>query len=542
MGITVNLVTYLIGTMHLPSSTSSKIVSDFAGTALLLCLLGGIIADSFLGKYWTIVTFSIINALGVGALALSTGLRQLRPPPCDATLPDKCKQASAFQMGIFYIALYATALGIGGIKSSVSGFGSEQFDDKDEKEKSQKTYFFNRIYFFINIGTLLAVTVLVYVQDNVGRCWAYGICSLSTCIMAVAFLSGTKRYRYQKCLGSPIIRILQNVVAAVRKRSLKLPSSPDLLFEDAPVGSRIGRTAQFRCLDKAAILVEEDHKTNESTSTPDPWRLCSVTRIEETKMVIRLLPIWATTIMYWTVHAQMLTFSVSQASSMDRSINKFLIPSGSFTGFFIATIMITISINDRVIMPLWMKWKGKQGFTNLQNIGVGLVFSILGMTAASLCERKRMAVAKSVEGTITTTLPISAFLLLPQFIIVGTGEGFMYSGQLNFFITQSPKGMKAMSTGLFQSTISFGYFVSSMLISLVKRVTGGRDGHGWLTDHINNGRLDLFYALLAVLSLINFGAYLLCASWYKPSTSEVDVALKDVVVVTGATGSDKNKE
>lgn len=63
MGIAVNLVTYLGGTMHLPSSTSANIVTDFMGTSFLLCLLGGFLADSFLGRYKTIAIFSFVQTL-----------------------------------------------------------------------------------------------------------------------------------------------------------------------------------------------------------------------------------------------------------------------------------------------------------------------------------------------------------------------------------------------------------------------------------------------------------------------------------------------
>lgn len=75
----------------------------------------------------------------------------------------------------------------------------------------------------------------------------------------------------------------------------------------------------------------------------------------------RLLPIWATTIIFWTTYAQMITFSVQQASTMERSIGSFQIPAGSLTVFFVAAILITLGVYDRIIMPLWKKWKGKQG-------------------------------------------------------------------------------------------------------------------------------------------------------------------------------------
>ncbi|XP_061345251.1 protein NRT1/ PTR FAMILY 6.2 [Gastrolobium bilobum] len=526
IGIAVNLVTYLMGIMHLPSSTSANIVTDFMGTSFLLCLLGGFLADSFLGRYKTIGIFAAIQTLGTATLAISTKLPQLRPPPCHAT-PSSCKQATGFQMGILYLALYLIALGTGGLKSSISGFGTDQFDEKDEKEKSQMAFFFNRFFFFISFGTLAAVTVLVYIQDKVSRSWAYGICSVSMVIAILIFISGTKRYRFKKSLGSPIVHIFQVIVAAIRKRKMELPHNVGSLYEDTPESSRIEHTDQFRFLDKAAIVAEGDFEKNLSGYTPSPWKLCSLTRIEEVKMMLRLLPVWATTIIFWTTYAQMITFSVEQASTMQRNIGSFQIPAGSLTVFFVAAILITLAVNDRLIMPLWKKWNGKQGFTNLQRIAIGLILSTFGMVAAFLCERKRLSVAKGVSGN-QATLPISVFILIPQFFLVGSGEAFIYTGQLDFFITQSPKGMKTMSTGLFLTTLSLGFFVSSFLVSVVKKLTETKDRQGWLADNINKGRLDLFYALLTILSFINFVAFVVCAIWYKPKKPKPSLQMEQV--------------
>lgn len=82
-------------------------------------------------------------------------------------------------------------------------------------------------------------------------------------------------------------------------------------------------------------------------------------------MVVRLLPIWATTILFWTTYAQMITFSVEQASTMERTIGSFMIPAGSLTVFFVAAILITLAIYDRVIVPFWKKWKGMPGRTSI---------------------------------------------------------------------------------------------------------------------------------------------------------------------------------
>ncbi|KAM0037192.1 putative proton-dependent oligopeptide transporter family, PTR2 family proton/oligopeptide symporter [Helianthus debilis subsp. tardiflorus] len=523
MGIAVNLVTYLGGTMHLPSSSSANVVTDFLGTSFLLCLLGGFLADAFLGRFKTIVIFASIQTLGTGTLALSTKLPNLRPPPCHAN--EECKEANGFQMGILYLALYLIALGTGGLKSSVSGFGTDQFDEKNEEEKTQMAYFFNRFFFFISLGTLTAVTVLVYIQDEVGRSLAYGICTISMFVAILVILSGTKRYRYKKSAGSPIVSIFQVLVAAVKKRNMALPYDIGMFYENAPEGARIHHTNQFRCLDKAAVVAEDDFVKNGSGSAgPNPWKLCTVTRVEEVKMMARLLPVWATTILFWTAYAQMITFSVEQASTMERSVGGFVIPAGSLTVFFVLAILLTCAIYDCVIIPFWKKWKGTPGFTDLQRMALGLILSTLGMAAAALVEMKRLSVAKSVGGTPAgKSLPISVFMLIPQFFLVGAGEAFIYTGQLDFFITRSPKSMKTMSTGLFLTTLSLGFFMSSFLVSVVKKVTGSHGGEGWLADDIDHGRLDCFYGLLAILGVINLVVYLVVAAWNKKDDKETEM-------------------
>ncbi|GLU09706.1 hypothetical protein SLE2022_265520 [Rubroshorea leprosula] len=131
-----------------------------------------------------------------------------------------------------------------------------------------------------------------------------------------------------------------------------------------------------------------------------------------------------------------------------------------------------------------------------------------GNGSSSTDRGERSSVARTSSAP---TLPISVFWLIPQHFLVGSGEAFIYTAQLDFFITQSPKGVKTMSTGLFLTTLSFGFFVSCFLVVVVKKVTEGRDGQGWLADNINHGRLYCFYGLLAILGIINFAIYLVCA-------------------------------
>ncbi|KAF5819035.1 putative nitrate-transporting ATPase [Helianthus annuus] len=522
LGIAVNLVTYLTGTMHFGNASSANTVTNFLGTSFMLCLLGGFVADTFLGRYLTIALFAAVQATGVTILAISTAIPSLQPPKCT---PNGCVSANMTQVSFLYIALYLTALGTGGLKSSVSGFGSDQFDETNKEEKTQMATFFNWFFFFISIGSLGAVTILVYIQDHVGRPWGYGVIACAIVIGWVIFLSGTKRYRFKKLVGSPLTQIASVFVAAWTKRRMELPSDSSLLFnvDDVEITGadskknkqKLPHSKQFRFLDKAAIK-DTERSFESMVIKVDNWSLATLTDVEEVKMVIRMLPIWATTILFWTIYAQMTTFSVSQATTMDRHIGKsFQIPAASLTVFFVGSILLTVPIYDRIISPIAKRFlKHPQGLSPLQRVGVGLVLSILAMVAAALTEIKRLNVARS-HGLVddpSKVVPLTVFWLVPQFLLVGSGEAFTYMGQLDFFLRECPKGMKTMSTGLFLSTLSLGFFFSSLLVTIVHKITG--DKKPWIADNLNQGKLYNFYWLLAILSVLNLVLFLVGARWY----------------------------
>uniref|UniRef100_A0A2P2QNG2 Uncharacterized protein n=1 Tax=Rhizophora mucronata TaxID=61149 RepID=A0A2P2QNG2_RHIMU len=284
--------------------------------------------------------------------------------------------------------------------------------------------------------------------------------------------------------------------SAWKKRGYPYPSDPELLNDYH--NSKVPHTDMFRCLDKAAIL---DNNSGGKYNS-DPWILSTVMEIEEVKMVLKLIPIWSTCILFWTVYSQMTTFSIEQATFMNRQVGSLVIPSGSISAILFVSVLTFTSLNEKLIVPLARKLTHNvQGLTSLQRVGTGLVFSVVAMVAAAIIEQKRREIATRHNTQI------SCFWLVPQFFLVGAGEAFAYVGQLEFFIREAPERMKSMSTGLFLSTLSMGFFVSSLLVSLVDKATKKL----WLRSNYNKGRLNDFYWLLAVLGLFNFFVFLVFA-------------------------------
>lgn len=164
----------------------------------------------------------------------------MRPPACD----DQCIAASGGQLAMLFASLYTIALGAGGVKANVSGFGSDQFDIRSPKEEKAMIFFFNRFYFCISLGSLFSVTVLVYIQDNVGRGWGYGISAATMVIAVLVLLVGTPRYRYRRPQGSPLTVIWRVFYLAWKKRKLPYPAHPSQLNEYHE--AKVARTELFR--------------------------------------------------------------------------------------------------------------------------------------------------------------------------------------------------------------------------------------------------------------------------------------------------------
>ena len=99
--------------------------------------------------------------------------------------------------------------------------------------------------------------------------------------------------------------------------------------------------------------------------------------------------------------------------------------------------------------------------------------------------------------------------LIPQLVLVGIGEAFHFPGQVALYYQEFPTSLKSTLTAMIAMIVGIAFYMSTVLIDLVQKIPG------WLPNNINNGRLDNMYWLLVVGGVLNFGYYLVCASFYK---------------------------
>nr|XP_027119591.1 protein NRT1/ PTR FAMILY 7.1-like [Coffea arabica] len=517
-GVSVNLVLFLTRVLGQDNASAANNVSKWTGTVYLCSLVGAFLSDSYWGRYLTCAIFQVILVLGLVIVSLSSWLMLVKPVGCGDGILD-CNPTTPIGNAIFYSGIYLVALGYGGHQPTLATFGSDQFDENNPKQKSSKAAFFCYFYFALNVGSLFSNTILVYYEDT-GR-WTLGFwVSAGAAVVALAsFLLGSSCYRYIKPFGNPLPRVAQVFVAAIKK--CKLPQvDSDKLYEvegseSVIKGSRkILHTDEFGFLDKAAIMTEEENFGKRSA-----WNLCTITQVEEAKCIIRMFPIWLCTIIYSVVFTQMASLFVEQGAVMNKSLGKFNLPAASMSAFDICSVLLCTGIYQRILVPLAGRLSGNpKGITELQRMGAGIIIGMLAMIAAGVTEIERLK--RVIPGQQSSSLSI--FCQVPQYVLVGASEVFMYVGQLEFFNSQAPDGIKSFGSSLCMASISIGNFVSSMLVNMVMQITAKGDKPGWIPEDLNEGHMDKFYFLIACLSAIDFVIYIFCAKWYKCGNPDED--------------------
>ncbi|XP_022640652.1 protein NRT1/ PTR FAMILY 5.2 isoform X2 [Vigna radiata var. radiata] len=469
-GISSNLVLYLTRKLHQGTVTASDNVNNWVGTIYITPILGAYVADAHLGRYWTFVISSVIYLLGMCLLTLSVSLPSLKPPECHEMDVTKCKKATTLQL------------------------------------------------------------VLVYIQDNVGWALGYGIPTIGLAIAFITFLAGTPLYRHRLASGSSFTRIARVIVAAVRKRNVNATIDSAQLHElDVEEYTnkgkfRIESTDTLRFLNKACV------RTSSSTSE---WMLCTVTQVEETKQILRMIPIWVATFIPSTMLAQTNTLFVKQGVTLDRHIGRFNIPPASLIAFTSFTMLVCVVLYDRIFVKIMKRFtKNPRGITLLQRMGIGIMIHIVTMIVASLTERYRLKVAKE-HGVVQNggQVPLSIFILAPQFVLMGLGEAFLEVSKIEFFYDQAPESMKSLGTSYSITTVGIGSFISSFLLSTVSRITKKNGHKGWILNNLNASHLDYYYAFFSVLNFLNFIFFMFATKYfvYRAEISDsIDVLAQEL--------------
>ncbi|THG10103.1 hypothetical protein TEA_021673 [Camellia sinensis var. sinensis] len=325
--------------------------------------------------------------------------------------------------------------------------------------------------------------------ENFGWRVGFAVPALLMAFSTLIFLLGSVFYIKVRASKSLFSGFAQVLVVAFKNRNIDLPPSPcDDCYYQGDKSKLLAPTNNLRCLNKACIITNSERDLNPDGSASDPWSLCTVEQVESLKTLLKAIPMWSTGIMV-TVSMTQNSFATLQAKTMDRHlISKFEIPAGSFSIFMIVTLIIWIGLYEWAIVPLLTRYTGNsRGITPKVRIGISLVVTSIAMAIGAITEsvRRKMAVEDGVADDPNAIVDMSAMWLIPQFVLLGVGDAFNSTGQIEFYMTRFSKSMSSIAVALYTVGIAMAALVGSVLVSTVDDVTSS-GGQLFLMRAIND--------------------------------------------------------
>lgn len=179
-GMKALLLLYLVKHHLFAQADGTLLLGTYAGLAYALPLLGGLLADRYLGMRKAVLFGGILLVLGQLGMAY-TGSAATGATPENAV-------RDAFAIQVMYASLALIGVGVGFLKPNISTIVGRLYADDDPRRDSGFTIF----YMGINVGAFLSSLIVAWIGEKVG--WGYGF-ALAGVMMAlglVQFVIGQK--------------------------------------------------------------------------------------------------------------------------------------------------------------------------------------------------------------------------------------------------------------------------------------------------------------------------------------------------------------
>lgn len=164
-GMRVLLTLFLVKSLMKGDAEASLIYGAYTGLVYAAPILGGRLADQFLGYRYAVILGGLMMALGEFMILGGTENTML-------------------------IGMGALIIGNGYFKANISTIVGKLYEDGDPRRDSGFTIF----YIGINIGALLATTVVAYVGETYGFDKGFGLAGIGMLLGIFIFWSGRKKY------------------------------------------------------------------------------------------------------------------------------------------------------------------------------------------------------------------------------------------------------------------------------------------------------------------------------------------------------------
>lgn len=186
-GMRALLILYLTKHFLFGDKDAGLLYGSYASLVYAMPVLGGMIADRYLG---------LKKAIMFGAVLLVCGhLGMAFEGPASEIVNGMVVRESLYEQ-IFYLSLAFIIVGVGFLKASISTIVGQLYGENDPRRDSGFTIF----YMGINIGAFIATLLCAYLGENYGWKYGFGVAGIGMLLGLLTFIGGD---RYLQGLGAP---------------------------------------------------------------------------------------------------------------------------------------------------------------------------------------------------------------------------------------------------------------------------------------------------------------------------------------------------
>ncbi|TNE60977.1 MAG: MFS transporter [Alphaproteobacteria bacterium] len=178
-GMRTILVLYLVKYHLFSSEKASMIYGAYAGLVYMMPIIGGYMADRFLGSR---------KAVTYGALLLVAGHGLMAFHGPQAYLDGDVVVRNEMYLNIFFLALALIITGVGFLKANISTIVGALYGPNDPRRDGG----FSIFYMGINLGSVFSTGLVGYVGETYGWNYGFGLAGIGMLFGLLVFLGGQK--------------------------------------------------------------------------------------------------------------------------------------------------------------------------------------------------------------------------------------------------------------------------------------------------------------------------------------------------------------
>ncbi len=192
-GMRALLILYLTKFWLFDDGKSNLIYGAYTALVYITPVLGGYLADRYLGQRKAVVFGGVILAIGHAFMAFE-GTTGIADPAV--------KQADPF-INVFWLALALIIVGTGFLKGNISVIVGQLYRLTDTRRDSAYTIF----YMGINSGAALGTILVGYLGETIGWAYGFGLAGIGMAIGLIIFTAGKPALKGR---GEPPIALARN--------------------------------------------------------------------------------------------------------------------------------------------------------------------------------------------------------------------------------------------------------------------------------------------------------------------------------------------